>query len=227
MGKEIENTAKIRGHQVGLVIDVHNQNDLNHENLDKIDVAFEFSTPETAYGNIIKCLNANTAVVSGTTGWLDKWDDLIKRVKETNTGFFYASNFSIGVNILFAVNEYLAEIMAGFSQYDVSVEEIHHVHKKDAPSGTAITLANQIIERLSSKKNWSLRNDQPDALFISASREGEINGFHKVVYDSVIDSIELSHNAKSREGFATGAILAAEYLKGRKGVHNMKDMLNL
>lgn len=227
MGKEIERVAKLRGHQIGLVIDIDNQHDLTPEKLVNTDVAIEFSTPQSAFRNIITCLKSNTAVVSGTTGWLDKWDNVVQLANETKVGFFYASNFSIGVNILFAVNEHLAEIMAKFSQYDVSIEEIHHIHKKDAPSGTAITLANQIAEKLSFKKSWSLRNDEPEKIFINARREGETHGFHKVIYDSEIDTIELSHNAKSREGFATGAILAAQYLNGKNGVHNMKDLLNL
>jgi 4-hydroxy-tetrahydrodipicolinate reductase len=227
MGKEIERIAKLRGHQIGLVIDVENQQDLNPEKLADTDVAIEFSTPQSAYNNIITCLKSNIAVVSGTTGWLDRWDDAVKLANETKVGLFYASNYSIGVNILFAVNEHLAGIMAKFSQYDVSIEEIHHIHKKDAPSGTAITLANQIAGKLSFKTSWSLRNDEAEKIFINTCREGEIHGFHKVIYDSEIDTIELSHNAKSRVGFATGAVLAAEYMIGKNGVHSMKDLLNL
>jgi 4-hydroxy-tetrahydrodipicolinate reductase len=227
MGKEIERIAKLRGHQIGLVIDVENQHDLNPEKLVGTDVAIEFSTPQSAYNNIITCLKSNTPVVSGTTGWLDSWDDVVKLANEMKVGLFYASNYSIGVNILFAVNEHLAEIMAKFSKYDVSIEEIHHIHKKDAPSGTAITLANQIAGKLPFKTSWSLHNDEAEKIFINAYREGEVHGFHKVIYDSEIDTIELSHNAKSREGFASGAVLAAEYMIGRNGVHTMKDLLNL
>ncbi len=227
MGREIERIAKLRGHETGLVIDIGNQDDLTPENLGQADVAIEFSTPQSAFKNITTCLRSNTAVVSGTTGWLDRWDDVVQIVDKTKTGFFYASNFSIGVNVFFAVNEQLAEIMARFSQYDVSIEEIHHTDKKDAPSGTAISLAKQIIEKLSFKNSWSLGNGEDDKILINAIREGEVNGFHKVIYDSHIDTLEISHNAKSREGFATGAVLAAEYLNGKIGVHNMKDLLNL
>ncbi|MEX0981678.1 MAG: 4-hydroxy-tetrahydrodipicolinate reductase [Bacteroidales bacterium] len=227
MGKEIARIAKLRSHQIGLVIDIDNTEDLSTEKLGQNDVAIEFSSPQSAYHNITACLKAGIPVVSGTTGWLDRWDDVARIAEKTETGLFYASNFSIGVNILFTVNTYLAEIMNNFPQYDVSLEEVHHIHKLDVPSGTAITLAEQVTEKLSSRDGWSLRKDHMKNIFIDAKREGEINGYHKVVYDSDIDTITISHNAKSREGFANGALLAAEYIIDKKGIHSMKDMLNL
>ena len=227
MGKEIARIAKLHSHQIGLIIDIDNTGDLSTEKLRQNDVAIEFSSPQSAYHNITACLKAGIPVVSGTTGWLDRWDDVARIAEDTETGLFYASNFSIGVNILFAVNTYLAEIMNNFPQYNVSLEEIHHIHKLDAPSGTAISLADQVAEKLSSKDSWSLRKDSLKNIFINAKREGETNGYHKVTYDSDIDTITISHNAKSREGFATGALLAAEYIKEKQGIHSMKDMLNL
>lgn len=227
MGKEIARIAQLRGHQIGLIIDVDNSDDLTAENLSQTDVAIEFSSPASAYQNISMCLQSGTPAVSGTTGWLDKWDDIVKLSAKTGTGLFYASNFSIGVNILFAVNSHLAKIMAGFPQYDVSLEEIHHTHKLDAPSGTAISLANQVTEHLTSRKSWTLSKGEPEKIYIDAKREGEVNGYHKVTYDSDIDTLTITHNAKSREGFATGAVLAAEYMKGKQGIHSMKEMLKL
>jgi 4-hydroxy-tetrahydrodipicolinate reductase len=227
MGREIARIAQLRGHQIGLIIDMDNPGDLTDVNLSKTDVAIEFSSPSAAYENISKCLQSGTPVVSGTTGWLDKWNDIVKLSNDKETGLFYASNFSIGVNILFAVNSQLAKIMAGFPQYDVALEEIHHIHKIDAPSGTAITLANQLTDHLPGKKTWALTKGDPEKIYIDAKREGEVNGYHKVTYDSDIDTLTITHNAKSREGFATGAVLAAEYMKGKQGIHSMKEMLNL
>jgi 4-hydroxy-tetrahydrodipicolinate reductase len=227
MGQEIAKIAGERGHTIDLVIDAENAADLNANNLSGIDVAIEFSSPDAAFNNILTCLKANTPVVSGTTGWLDRWEE-VRKACETHSGaFFYASNFSIGVNILFAVNSKLAEIMNGFPQYDVSMEEVHHVHKQDAPSGTAITLAEQIADRLESKDTWTLEKGDDQKIHIEAKREGEVHGYHKVVYDSEVDTLSISHNAKSRKGFATGAVLAAEYLEDKQGMHSMKDMLNL
>lgn len=227
MGREIARILQLRGHQMGLIIDVDNAGDLTAENLSKTDVAIEFSSPASAYQNISMCLQSGTPVVSGTTGWLDRWDDIAKLSADTETGLFYASNFSIGVNILFAVNSHLAKIMAGFPQYDVSLEEIHHIHKLDSPSGTAITLANQVTDQMPTRKSWTLSKGDPEKIFIDAKREGEVNGYHKITYDSDIDTITIAHNAKSREGFATGAVLAAEYMKGKQGIHSMKEMLKL
>lgn len=227
MGKEIARIAQLRGHQIDLIIDVDNSGDLTAENLRQTDVAIEFSSPAAAYQNISICLQSGTPVVSGTTGWLDKWNAIVKLSADTETGLFYASNFSIGVNILFAVNSQLAKIMAKFPQYDVSLEEIHHIHKVDAPSGTAISLANQITDHLPARKSWTLHKGDPEKIYIDAKREGEVNGYHKITYDSQVDTISIAHNAKSREGFATGAVLAAEYMKGKQGIHSMKELLNL
>ncbi|MCA1747430.1 MAG: 4-hydroxy-tetrahydrodipicolinate reductase [Bacteroidales bacterium] len=227
MGREIARIAQLRGHQIGLIIDVDNSEDLTAKNLTQTDVAIEFSSPAAAYQNISICLQSGTPVVSGTTGWLDKWDDIVKLSADAGTGLFYASNYSIGVNILFAVNSHLAKIMAGFPEYDVSLEEIHHIHKLDAPSGTAITLANQVTDQLPARRSWSLSKGDPEKIYIDAKREGEVNGYHKVTYDSDIDTLTITHNAKSREGFATGAVLAAEYMKGKQGIHSMKEMLKL
>ncbi|MEX0988184.1 MAG: 4-hydroxy-tetrahydrodipicolinate reductase [Bacteroidales bacterium] len=227
MGREIARISELRGHTIGLIIDVTNAGDLNQENLRDIDVAIEFSTPDSAFQNISVCIRENVPVVSGTTGWLDKLDQAIKLCNETNGGLFYASNFSIGVNVLFAMNTRLAEIMQNFQEYDVSIEEIHHVHKLDAPSGTAISLANQITEKISSKNSWTRKEGEPKNIYINSKREGEVSGYHCVTYESEIDTISISHNAKSRVGFATGAVLAAEYMQGKSGIHSMQEMLNL
>lgn len=227
MGREIATIARERGHSIDLIIDEENASDLNSENLSRIDAAIEFSSPDAAFNNILTCLKEHTPIVSGTTGWLDRWDEIEKACETHSGAFFYASNFSIGVNILFAINAKLAEIMHGFPQYDVSLEEIHHIHKLDAPSGTAITLAEQITDKLESKDGWALDRNDERKIHIEAKREGEVNGTHKVMYDSDIDTIAISHNAKSRKGFATGAVLAAEYLQDKKGIQSMKKMLNL
>mgnify|MGYP006282952077 CR=1 FL=1 len=227
MGREIEKIARSRNHQIGLVIDQENMDDLHADNLQEIDVAIEFSAPEAAFENITKCLDHRTPVVSGTTGWMEKWEAVVKLAEKNNTGFFYASNFSIGVNIMFAVNTYLAGIMEQFHEYGVSMEEVHHVHKLDAPSGTAISLAEQIDAKQSGLNGWTLDKNDNEKIFINAKREGEVNGYHHVRYDSDFDTITLSHNAKSRKGFATGAVMAAEYIQGKTGIHSMQQLLNL
>lgn len=227
MGREIAAIAKERGHNIMLTIDVDNASDLNEKNLEAVDVAIEFSSPKSAFSNIITTLKSSTPVVSGTTGWLDKLDEAAKISKEYKTGLFYASNFSIGVNILFTINGKLAQIMNDFPEYKVSLAEVHHIHKLDAPSGTAISLSDQICKNIDSKKGWSMKNGTQSEIFIDAKREGEINGFHSVTYDSDVDTITISHNAKSRKGFATGAVLAAEYIIGKTGIHSMTEMLNL
>ncbi len=227
MGQEIVRIAKNRGHDISLIIDVNNASDLNDKNLKEVDVAIEFSSPDAAKNNIITCLNNNTPIVSGTTGWLNSWEEVSNICKENKGGLFYASNYSIGVNILFAINSKLASIMDSFPQYQASMKEIHHVHKLDAPSGTAITLAGQISEKLRRNTGWSLEASKEGELFIDAQREGEVKGFHSVSYDSNLDTITISHNAKSREGFATGAVMAAEFIHGKSGVFGMEEMLNL
>ena len=227
MGQEIARIAKERGDEISLIIDVDNASDLNAAKLKKVDVAIEFSSPDAAKNNIITCLKNNTPVVSGTTGWLDSWDEVSAICKENDGGLFYASNYSIGVNILFAINSKLASIMDSFPQYKASMKEVHHIHKLDAPSGTAITLSEQITGNLQRNSGWSLEADKEGKVFIDAQREGEVKGFHSVSYDSDLDTVTISHNAKSRVGFATGAVMAAEFLHGKKGIFGMEEMLNL
>lgn len=227
MGKTIAELARNKGHQIGLIIDLENAADLTDKNLEEIDVAIEFSSPVAAVKNIEICLRSGTPVVSGTTGWLDRWEEITKLCDKHQSGIFYTSNFSIGVNIMFALNKKLAEMMRPFPAYDVSIEEIHHIHKLDAPSGTAITLAEGLLEQLKEKKQWTLDRPEDDEIHVNARREGEVTGFHSVIYDSEIDTLTISHNAKSRQGFAIGAILAAEYMEGKTGIHSMKELLKL
>lgn len=228
MGKEIEKLAISRKHEVPLIIDINNTGDLTSENLKKVDVAIDFSIPKSAYENIIKCFNANTPIVSGTTGWMDKFDEVKKLCKDKNQTFFYASNYSLGVNIFFKLNERLAEIMNHFNNYDVSMTELHHIHKLDAPSGTAISLADGIIKNIDRKKQWTLLPKKAeDAVVIEAIRKDEIPGTHIIKYDSAVDYIEIAHYAKSRQGFVLGAMVAAEFIHGKKGFFNMDDVLNL
>ncbi|MBN2480397.1 MAG: 4-hydroxy-tetrahydrodipicolinate reductase [Bacteroidales bacterium] len=226
MGKEIEKTALQRNHQIVLVIDVNNLGDLTVNNLKKADAAVDFSTPASAYNNIMKCFEADIPVVSGTTGWLDQVDKVREICLKENKAFFYASNFSIGVNILFALNKYLARIMDGFENYEVDVKETHHIHKLDAPSGTAISLAKDLISLIRRKEKWELaRVSDPGTLKITANREDEVPGIHRVTYDSADDTIEISHSAKSRKGFVIGALMALEFIRERKGVYTMSDLL--
>jgi 4-hydroxy-tetrahydrodipicolinate reductase len=226
MGHEIEKIALARGHQMVLKIDVDNLNELTPESLSRADVAVDFSTPASAYSNILRCFESGIPVVCGTTGWLEKMAEVKKLCVERNQTFFYASNFSLGVNLLFALNRYLASLMDPFPGYEISIKEVHHVHKLDAPSGTAITLANDLIARVQRKKQWELnRAGDPSTLKISAIREDEVPGTHVVTYDSDIDTIEISHVAKNRIGLALGAVLAAEFLQGKKGVFTMEDLL--
>lgn len=228
MGKEIEKIALNRNHTIELKIDIHNQNELIVSNLQTVDVAIDFSVPDSAYLNIIKCFEADIPIVSGTTGWLDKFDDIMELCKTRNKSFFYASNYSIGVNLFFHLSRQLATMMNKFPEYDVDLKEIHHIHKLDAPSGTAITLAETILEKLDRKKEWKLGSSgKTDILNINAQREGEIPGTHIVNYDSEIDAIEIKHTAKNRKGFAFGALLAAEYMQDKKGYHTMNDLLKL
>jgi 4-hydroxy-tetrahydrodipicolinate reductase len=228
MGKEIEKIALERHHQMTLIIDVNNQHEFTVENLKKADVAIDFSTPDSAYDNILKCFEAGVPVVCGTTGWLDKFGEIAERCKSMNGTFFYASNFSLGMNILFALNKYLARIMNGTPNYDVWVKEIHHIHKLDAPSGTAISLANDMIANVERKNRWELNKASDSAsIKITAEREGEVPGTHIVTWDSEVDRIEISHEAKSRKGLALGAMLAAEFIKYKVGLFTMQDMLQL
>jgi 4-hydroxy-tetrahydrodipicolinate reductase len=228
MGKEIEKLAIERKHSVELIIDINNKSDLNKENLSKTEVAIDFSTPGSAYDNIIACFDANTPIVSGTTGWLDKFEEITRICMEKNQSFFYASNYSIGVYLFTQINKYLAGLMNNFDNYNVEIEEIHHTQKLDAPSGTAISLAQDIISNLKRKSKWELdKAVDKDSIKIKAIREDNIPGIHTITYDSPVDSIEIRHSAKSRKGLALGAIMAAEFLYNKKGIFTMNDLLKL
>jgi 4-hydroxy-tetrahydrodipicolinate reductase len=228
MGKAIEEIAVQKGHEVVLKIDVNNVNEFTKENLQKADVAIEFTGPHTAYDNIKKALDFGVPVVSGSTGWTERLPEMEKYCLEVNSAFLYASNFSIGVNIFFEVNKRLAALMAPHKEYNVEMEEIHHTAKKDAPSGTAITLAEQILERVKNKKKWVNEESANIAdLSIISKRIDPAPGTHTIKYSSPIDDIEIIHTAHNRQGFASGAVLAAEFLKGKKGIFSMKDVLGL
>lgn len=226
MGKAIEEIAIKRGHSIGLKIDIHSLADFTKENLQQCDVAIEFTSPHTAVQNILTCLEAGIPVVSGSTGWLARWEEVKLACEANNGSLVYASNYSVGVNVFFEVNQLLARLMNPQTDYEVSMEEIHHTEKKDAPSGTAITLAEQILENLGRKKQWV--NEQtvsPEELSIISERIDPAPGTHKIKYSSSVDDIEIIHTAHNRQGFATGAVLAAEFIKGKKGIFSMKDVL--
>ncbi|RKR11062.1 dihydrodipicolinate reductase [Flavobacterium sp. 90] len=222
MGKVIERIALERGHEIVLKKDENN----TYDGLSNADVAIDFSVPTAAVDNISNCFHANVPVVSGTTGWLEHFDEMVALCNEKQGGFISSSNFSLGVNIFFELNEYLAKIMAQFDSYKVTMEEIHHTQKLDAPSGTAISLAKGVIEN-SNYANWTLEEAKNNEIHIEAKRIGDVPGTHTVKYDSIVDSIELKHTAHNREGFALGAVIAAEWLAGKTGIYNMKDVLNL
>jgi len=226
MGKAIEQIAVSRGHQIVLKVDERNANSFSDAELMLAEVAIEFSTPSSAVSNIMRCFQCHVPVVVGTTGWLDKLEEVKQACIEQEQAFFYASNFSIGVNVFFRLNEQLARMMNGYGEYDVRMEEIHHVHKLDAPSGTAITLANGIIKRLERKQKWvEGEKAAPGEIPIVSKREGEVPGTHVITYTSAVDTITISHEAHSRQGFALGAVVAAEWLPGRTGVFGMNDLL--
>lgn len=226
MGKEIEQILIARGHTIPLIIDLNNTNDLDAAHLKEINVAIEFTTPSTAYGNVVKCLEAGVPVVCGTTAWLDKLPQVEQLCKEKNGAFFYASNYSIGVNIFFEINRLLAQLMNRFGEYDVTIEETHHTQKKDAPSGTAVTLAEGILENLDRKQKWVCGTTTvPEELEVVAIRRSVVPGTHTVTYESDVDSLSITHMAKSRRGFALGAVLAAEFLYGKTGIFSMKDLM--
>ena len=225
MGKEIEAIAVKRGHEIVLKIDKDNVDKITLQDLKKADVAIEFSTPQTVLDNIYKCLNAQLPVVIGTTGWYDKFSEVIVECENTKGAIFHATNFSIGMNLFFKVNSYLAELMNGYSDYEVGMEEIHHIHKLDKPSGTAITLANQILSKIERKNKWSINDKGNDVLHIEDKREGEVPGTHIIKYTSSIDDIEIMHKAHNRKGFALGAVLASEFLHGKTGVYSMNDLV--
>ncbi|WP_337579599.1 4-hydroxy-tetrahydrodipicolinate reductase [Prevotella pectinovora] len=239
MGRMIEQIAKDRGHEIVCVIDVDNQQDFDSEAFKSADVAIEFTNPTAAYGNYLKAFRHNVKVVSGSTGWMKEHGNDVRRMCSAEGGqtLFWASNFSVGVAIFSAVNRYLAKIMNGFPQYDVRMEETHHIHKLDAPSGTAITLAEEIISDVDRKKEWvkgvqrladgsveGSNNVAADQLAIESIRRDEVPGIHSVVYDSDADCITITHDAHSRKGFAMGAVLAAEYTKDRSGLLTISDM---
>lgn len=228
MGKMIESIAIERGHEIVLKVDENNCTKVTTDQLRQADVAIEFSMPAIAVNNYTWCFEAGVPVVSGTTGWLEKWEKVVALCQQKKGGFFYASNFSIGVNLFFQLNQYLAKLMNGFDHYKVFIEETHHIHKLDAPSGTAITLAEGILEHHEGYNSWQLSPEKEEldhVLPIMAKREGEVPGIHSVLYKSKVDEIEIRHAAFSREGFAFGAVLAAEFLQGKTGVFGMKDML--
>jgi 4-hydroxy-tetrahydrodipicolinate reductase len=228
MGKAIEAVARERGHEIVLKIDIGNLSQFNELTLARAEVAIEFTTPHTALQNIMTCLESGTPVVSGTTGWLDNMEKAKKYCIQCGGAFLYASNFSVGVNIFFAVNQRLAELMASQENYEVGITEIHHTEKKDSPSGTAISLAEQIISELPRIKKW-VNQPTPDhsELEIISERIDPAAGTHRVKYRSDIDDIEIIHTAHNRKGFALGAVIAAEFLKDKKGVFSMKDVLGL
>jgi len=225
MGKEIEKIALERGHSIVLKIDLNNKDSVTKEDLKKADVAIEFTTPHTVLDNIKKCFDADLPIVVGTTGWYHEFEKIKDATAKGNKTLFYATNFSLGVNLFFKVNKYLAELMNKYPDYEVSMEEIHHIHKLDKPSGTAITLAEQTIEKLDRKSKWSITEKGSHILFIEDKREGEVPGTHIMKYQSTIDDIEIMHKAHNRKGFALGSVVAAEFLKGKTGIFTMSDII--
>lgn len=223
MGKTIEQIAIKRGHNVVLTID---KDDKNYD-ITKADVAIDFSVPTVAFNNISNCINNNVPVISGTTGWLDKYDDAVALCEEKKGAFIYASNYSLGVNIFFELNKTLAKMMSNLKQYNVSMEEIHHTQKLDAPSGTAISLANDIIENHEGFTNWKLDENGEKTIPITAKRIEDVPGTHTVTYESEVDTINIEHIAHTRQGFALGAVIAAEWIAGKTGVFTMNDVLNI
>ena len=225
MGHEIEQVLLSRGHSVALIIDQDNAHDLCAEKLAGVDVAIEFTTPTTAYLNVRTCIECGTPVVSGTTGWHDKLEELQALCREKNSTMIWSSNYSLGVNITFRLNRYLAELMNRFDAYNVAIEEIHHTQKKDAPSGTAISLANDILERVERKQRWlNEPTEEADAIAITSLREGTVPGTHTVTYLSEDDKIEIKHTLFSRRALALGAVVAAEFVATRKGVFTIDDL---
>jgi 4-hydroxy-tetrahydrodipicolinate reductase len=226
MGREIESVAIEKGHSVVLKADIDNLHQMDPDKLRKADVAIEFTSPDSARENIIACFNAGIPVVSGTTGWTGQLDEIKRLCINNKNTFFYASNFSIGVNILFRINRWLAGVMDKFPEYEVTISEIHHIHKKDSPSGTAITLAEDIVKNLQRKAGWKNEWTEDNKLLaVISERTGEVPGTHTVAYRSNSDILELSHQALNRTVFATGAILAAEFIVGKTGVYSMDDLL--
>lgn len=226
MGKEIEAAALTRGHHISLIIDIGNRHELTPENLKGCNAAIEFTSPHTAAGNVRDCLAVGVPVVCGSTGWLEQLGDVKRECEARKGAFFYASNYSVGVNIFLRLNKILAGMMSSADGYQVSMEEAHHTEKKDAPSGTAITLAEEIMSELTQLKRWVNRaTGAQDELPILSVREPDVCGTHTVRYESGVDCITLSHAAKNRRGFALGAVLAAEFLQGRQGCYGMDDLI--
>lgn len=228
MGREIHEIARQMGHKIVSVIDEDNRSEIDSDGFREADVAYEFTRPESAVGNYIEAFKQKVPVVSGTTGWLEHWNEVVDACNGYEGALFYAPNFSLGVNLLFLINKKLAGIMAGFPDYDVHIEEIHHVNKLDAPSGTAISLANQILGANGKWKEWELNPyGNHKKLPVYSIREGLVTGTHTVNYVSETDKISIRHEAFSRRGFARGALLAGEFLKGKKGIFGMDDLLSI
>ncbi len=225
MGHVIEETALARGHEIVCRIDKDNQEDFDSAAFKSADVAIEFTTPTVAIENYRRAFAAGVPVVSGTTGWLEHLPE-VRQACDKGATFFYASNYSLGVNIFFAVNKYLAEIMNHFPQYNIEVEETHHIHKLDHPSGTAISIAEDAIEKLNNKTAWTEKTPADHEIHITAKREGEVPGTHIVTYDSEVDTLHIVHEAKNRKGLALGAVIAAEFTRGKKGFLTMKDLFS-
>jgi len=228
MGKAIEEIAIANGHLIVLKIDLSNIDEFTKDNLSQADVAIEFTSPHTAFNNVSKCLEYGIPVVCGSTGWLDKWNEIETLCHQQNGTILYASNFSIGVNLFFELNTYLAKLMSKYNDYNVTLTEIHHTQKKDAPSGTAITLAEQVLANNNIKKNWvNQPTNNAAELEIISERIDPAPGTHTIKYSSPIDNIEITHTAHNRVGFASGAVLAAEFIAGKKGIFTMKDALGI
>ena len=228
MGKAIEENAIAKGHEIVLKIDITNAHEFTQSNLQKADVAIEFTGPHSAFDNITKCIELGVPVVSGSTGWLEKWDDVKKLCDHKEGCLVYSSNYSIGVNLFFEINKQLALIMEPYNEYNVSMTELHHTEKKDAPSGTAISLAEQILEKIGRKNKWvNAASATPTDLVIHSERVDPAPGTHTVSYESPIDRIDIIHTAHTRKGFASGAVLAAEFANKKKGIFTMKQVLGL
>lgn len=228
MGKVIEQIALSRDHKIVTIIDIAQNNQARFKELKEADVAFEFTNPDSAVKNILECFKLNVPVVCGTTGWNKELKSVKSECEKLNVAFFYASNFSLGVNILFEINKRLAEIMNNFDDYDVEITETHHLQKLDSPSGTAITLANDIIDNIKRKVIWKNNaKSKRNILNIISKREEKVPGTHTIKYESGVDKLEFTHEAKSRQGFGLGAVLAGEFIQNKKGIFNMQDLLNL
>lgn len=226
MGREIEKILLERGHRIGAVVDADDPQGICAERLRGIDVALEFTAPDAAYDNLRRCIDAGVAVVSGTTGWTERLGELRRRCEERGGAMFYASNYCLGMNLMFRLNRRLAELVDPLGAYDVRIEEVHHTQKKDAPSGTAITLAEGIIAGLGRKSGWvNAPSDDPSQVVITSVREGAVPGIHTVTYESEDDLLQIRHSIKNRRTLALGAVVAAEFLCGRRGFYTMDDLL--